>query len=186
MSVIFGIIIGALLALFGLFGSWSEYEGTSGDQTCAVDDDGVSRCGPSKIDGLYQLPDSGVVVSAIVNNGPLPPEYQAGYEITIDADGHVTIEDTDEGTPEPAVSTADIGVDGLQELLGDLETAGFFYLPVWSEFEDADVPVGGGVSDLTVTLEDGTWEVYGAPLEDPDDIGILDSSQTIVANAVGQ
>src|SRR4051794_19167772 len=120
----------ALLALVGLllfgFGAYESYpEPAVYSSGCFSGSDGIERCSPELADGNYQLPDSGVVIHAAVNNGPVSPEDQQGYDIQIEADGGVTIEMTGpapgvEATPAAAttsVETSTISVAEVQSLL---------------------------------------------------------------------
>jgi hypothetical protein len=178
MSLIVGLIVGVVFALLGLFGGYTSYEGADQASACVVAVNGTEHCSPVLVNGEYQLPDSGIVISAIVNAGPLPPEYQNGYEIAIDTTGHVVYTVTTEGNDTEY--TAEIGVDGVQALLAELDGAGFFYLPVADEFAGEDLPVGGQVSILDIELADGTWMVDGnTPLESQEQ-STLDAAQAIV------
>jgi hypothetical protein len=191
MGALIGFILGILLALFGIAG-WSAYDGEDGtsEQTCTFADDGVERCGPTSVDGTYQLPAAGQVIRSFVHTGPVSPEYQEGYEIVVDADGTVTTTVTplgasgdlgeSEQTAEQIVRTEEIGEAGVQELLTELDYCGFYYLPQSNEFGDEDMPVGGSVSIIEVQLEDGTWEVSGALLDGMDE-AYLDACQQQLA-----
>lgn len=172
-----------LLLFYLLFGYSTEL--TSESQSCVgVMQGEPQRCGPTLIDDQYQVPASGMVIHAVVNVGPLPPEYQEGYEITIDAAGIATIVVTPLGAEEPITTTADLGPDGLQNLLRDLDNAGFFYLPTTESLDETDVPIGGDVSNLQVTLVDDVWEVPGAALTGIDR-ETLDQAQRLLVIAVG-
>jgi hypothetical protein len=188
-------LLALLLLLFlSIFsGGPSPADGTSEAQTCMADAGGVQRCSPATIDGEYQLPASGTVIHAVVNNGPLPPEYQAGYEITIDATGQATVIVTPEGaaeslgdqrTAEQITTVVELGTDGLQHLLRDMDNSDFFYLPTRAEVEAEDIIVGDDVSFIEVTLADGTWDISGSGMQ-PDDRARLDDVQSFLAAAVG-
>lgn len=130
----------------------------------------AAGAGPERVDGRYRLPDdSAVTVIALSFGNPtLPPEYQYGYEVTIDASGHAlaTIEPVGSRasppTVQPAELTADLSEDGLQELLAELDALGFFALPP----EDPErILMGGEVDLIEVTLPGGQWRVSDWSLE---------------------
>jgi hypothetical protein len=185
-----------LLLLWTLLFGTSSFDGggtESQSQACAVAAGDEQRCGPTLVNDQYQVPVSGTVIHAVVNVGPLPPEYQEGYEITIDATGVATVVVTplgasddlgDAATREPIVTTVDLGPDGLQNLLRDLDNSGFFYLPTTESLDETDVPIGGDVSNLTIKLIDDVWEVPGAALTS-DDRETLDHAQRLLVIAVG-
>ena len=112
----------------------------------------------------FTLPDDPdtVVIYVSVNSGSLPPEFQAGYQIEITADGDVTGELFPEGSladePTAEVEEVDVelGEDGLIELLTGMDELGFFDLP---QEDELDIPDGGSVYYLSVELADDTWEV---------------------------
>jgi hypothetical protein len=170
------ILILILTLIYWLFGTTTivDDEGRMESHSCAAEVGGVERCGPTTIDNGYQVPAAGNVIHAVVNNGPISPEYQAGYEIVVDAGGTVTITETPPGasgdlgegqqTTEEIVRTEEIGEAGLQRLLAEFESCGLYYLPQSAEFDDV-IPVGGSVSILEVRLDDGSWEVSGSVLE---------------------
>lgn len=174
-----------LLLFYLLFGYSTESVEESGAQSCVVAEGESQRCGPTLINDQYQVPVSGTVIHAVVNVGPLPPEYQEGYEISIDATGVATVVVTPLGaSAEPITTSVDLGPDGLQNLLRDLDNAGFFYLPTTEGLDETDVPIGGDVSDLTITLIDAVWEVPGAALT-ADERATLDQAQRLLVTAVG-
>ena|GEM_PF-2119269 len=193
MNAIALILILLLTLLFG-FGAYSSLEeGDSESQACAAVVGDQQRCGPTLVNDAYQVPVSGVAVYAVVNVGPLSPEYQEGYEITIDASGVATVVVTPLGasddlgvgaTTEKITTTVELRPDGLQQLLRDLDNAGFFYLPTSDTIDPTDVPVGSDVSNLQITLVDATWDVPGAALS-PDERETLNEAQRILATAVG-
>lgn len=125
----------------------------------------------------------GVVLHAIVTNGPVAPEFQAGYEITIRADGSVEIVVTTPGAETPETSTGQLDRAELLALLASLHRLGFFQLTQAAEIDPDDLLVGGGVSALTVTLIDGTWEVNGNGLPEAEQV-VLAAAQQAVADAV--
>lgn len=161
------LVVLVLLILLGFSAvtTSSEPDGMT-SQVCVAAADGVERCGPELVDGAFQLPEEGLVLRSRVDNGPLSPEFQAGYEIQIDADGTVRTEVFAEGEVDnPTRTEVAIGADGVQELLGSLDRCDFFFMPQRSEFDGMDLPVGGGVSLLEVTLEDGVWATSAYTLE---------------------
>ncbi len=150
-------LIFIVLALIWFLFTGTTSNGSSSEQACVTSTTGVDRCGPEIVDGRYVLPDAGVVIRSVVNNGPLSPEYQDGYEIDIDVSGVVTITEL-QGEAEPLIRTDVITTEGVQELLTDLDQCQFYYLPQRSEFEDSALPAGGSVSVLAVHLGNGDWE----------------------------
>lgn len=180
----------ALLALVGLllFGFAAYEEGESGGQYCAVGVDGTERCGPETVDGAYQLPAAGVVIRSAVTTGPVSPASQEGYAVEIDAAGVATITETvapptTAGTPAAiatTVRTVELGVEGLQGLLGALDGCGFFGLPQEDEFAPADVSDDGSIDRIEVTLADGTWSVLGGLLGDSYERTLLSACQTTI------
>lgn len=186
MGFIVGLVLGALLAFLGLFGSFAAYEGAgeSSAYSCYISDEGWERCTPQMVNGEYQLPESGSVIEAIVNAGPLPPEYQNGYSIKIDATGHVGYTVTTEG--EDTEYSGEIGIDGMQVLLSELEGSGYYFLPRAEEFDGEDMPVGGSVSVLSVNLLGGAWSVDGKTLMEASEQDSLSLAQSIVERAVSR
>lgn len=187
------VLLFLFLALFG-FGAWSEAPAApsaSETQACMVTVDNVERCSPTLIDDLYQLPDDGVVLEMRVNNGPVAPDSQEGFEIVLEADGTATITEMPMGssedlsasqrTAEQIVRTDEIGVDGVQELLSDLEHCGFYYLPQRDEVDPSELPDGGGISIIEVSLVDGTWEVFNQAVLEPADQYAFDGCESVVA-----
>jgi hypothetical protein len=184
-----------LLLLLSLFAAGGDATpaGTSEAQVCTAEAGGATRCSPATTNDQYQIPASGTVIHAVVNNGPLPPEYQQGYEITIDAAGDATVIVTPEGaaeglgdqrTAEQITRTVALGTAGLQQLLRDLDNLGFFLLPTRAEVEQDGVIVGDEVTYVEVRLLDGTWDIAGSGME-PDDREQLDAAQYVLATAVG-
>jgi hypothetical protein len=123
------------------------------------------------------------VIFSAVNNGSVPPEYQEGVEVTIDATGHATIQTKTEGTPVPSEQAVDIGVDGLQQLLVQLQSIGYFDLPQPNPIVETPQPVGGPNNILSVTLADGSWSPRADLLDDAQ-LVILNQAQQAIANAV--
>lgn len=190
-----GFLIGFLLAMLLFFaGSSVMDEGSAESQACAVSEDGIERCGPTLIDDRYQVPGDGIVIRSFVHSGPISPEFQEGYEIVVDAAGTVTITETPQGASsdlpeserdaEETVRTEEIGSEGLQGLLRDLDGCGAFYLPQRGEMSDEEMPIGGSVNDLEIRLDDGRWDVSGALLEG-DDAGNLKACQGMLAEKFG-
>lgn len=183
MNIILIIILLLLALVVGLGRSSEPGSSSVQSQACAATIDNEQRCGPTLIDERYQIPATGTTVRAVVNVGALPPEYQEGYEITIDATGIATIEVTPLGSQETITTTVDLGIEGLQRLLRQFEDAGFFYLPTEEEIDPSDIPDGDSVSNLQVTLVDGTWDVIGAALSAEGRL-VMDESQQILAAAL--
>jgi hypothetical protein len=183
----------ALLGLvFGAVGRFEEEEPEDADADAAAPaeaEEGVEEpraapgprpmgtFGPRTVNGLYQLPSGdAIVVELIENNGPVAPEDQQGLALTITADGRATYVETPPGgspalaepTAEQIVVETDLGAAGLQSLLAELDALGFFALTEAAGSDPAELPVGGPVRILTVTLEDGTWTVADAGLSAAD------------------
>jgi len=177
-----------VLALFGLLlfrvGSQTL---TGSSQECTATATGVERCGPEiNDDGTFKLPDDEIVIRAVVNNGPVAPDSQEGYEVQIAADGSVVVTETiaSDGSGEDServVTSSSIGGDGVQNLLQDLNSCGIFFLPQRAEFSDADLPDGGRTSLISIHLADGEWEVLDAFLDGTDTFQ-FESCQQIIAN----
>ena len=139
-------------------------------------------------DGAYELPAGNEIVIRIAeNNGSVSPEFQTGYAVEIDSSGHAEYIFTPEGasgdmtdtTPEPQVTTADLGEDGLQALLKQLDTTGVFDL---ANPDDEPSP-GASVDVLEVTLDDGTWLIQNVDLAD-DAATQLDLAQALIVATV--
>src|SRR5215217_3844232 len=196
MSALIAFILGILLALFGIAGlaAYEDEQGGESSQSCIVADDGVERCGPTKTENGYEVPNGGQVIRSFVHTGPISPEFQEGHEIIVDTDGTITIIETPPGassdlaqserTADVIVRTEAIGAAGVQELLTDLELCSYYFLPQAREFGDEDMPVGGSVSTLEVQLDDGSWDVSGALLEGTDAVN-FESCQDQLANRFG-
>jgi hypothetical protein len=126
-----------------------------------------------------------VVIDATVNNGPLPPEYQQGYEITIDTGGVAIVAIYWEGTPTPEVHIVNLGEDGLQQLLQQLQEIGYFdLLSGGTPGPEFDVPVGGPTNNLSVWLGTQTWQVSEYWLSE-EGAAILAEAQRAIVDAVG-
>jgi hypothetical protein len=142
---------------------------------------------------LLPPPGDEVMIHAVVNNGPVDPELQEGYVITIESDGDVRIVVTppgasddlgDDATEVQEITTTELSDEELIELLADLHAVGFFDLTQADDVDSDLITDGGDVSSLTVTVIDGTWEVSGNGLSDKES-DILNEAQDIVAEAVG-
>lgn len=189
------------LLLFLLFFSAGESNDATGPvsaietQRCTATSDGVGRCGPVLIGGLYQVPDAGPVILARVNNGAVSPESQVGYAIAVDADGTVTITEMsaassrDQSEDEPdarqTVRTEQIGDAGVQELLSRLDSCGYYYLTQRNEVDPAQLPDGGEISAIEVSLVDGHWEVLNQALLDDEEFDRLAACQEDLASRFG-
>lgn len=129
-----------------------------------------------------------IVIDAAVNRGALPPEYQAGYEITIDATGHALITVTPQGayaatpTAKQQVITREVRVAGLQALLNRLERGGYFRLDQLRGGQG--MPAGAPGNVISVTLADGKWSMNGPALSPSAEMQ-LDRMQGWIAEAVG-
>lgn len=166
MSILI-LLLAGLLALFGV-------RSTSDEPTdCVVSSDGTESCAPVPSDGVFVLPESGDVLTLTVNNGPLPPEFQAGYSVVIQADGTTTVTVSPQGssaemgsdqTAAEIVTVEDIGTDGVLAVLDDMTACGYFTLPPAASFEGKEQSVGGGVEFINIDLANGSWSVYAEPL----------------------
>jgi hypothetical protein len=180
------VLIWLLLAiLFGFSSISSVTESGSSEpvmtnQTCVATMDAPQRCGPEITGGLFALPSEGVVIRAVVNKGPIEPQFQAGYELQILADGAVSITEQDGETPLP-VRAARVEPATLQRLLASLNNCGLFEIPQASEFSEEERPVGGAVSVIQVHLADGDWEVSGDFLSGAD-LAALAGCQQVLAD----
>lgn len=150
-----------------------------------------SAGGPVLVGGHYQLPDDpqATVVYLTFGNPTLPPEYQYGYDVTIDASGHavVTISPVGSraassgGTPTTE-QTEELGEDGLQGLLDELCDLGFFALP---PVDPDKLLIGGEVDEIDVSLADGTWPVNAWSLETTDQRARFADAHEAILRAVG-
>jgi hypothetical protein len=143
---------------------------------------------------LQPVSDDAVVIQAVMNNGPVSPEFQAGYEITIYGDGRAEIVITPEGaspgipeadrTAEQETRTVELSADELGTLLRELQAIGFFNLTQADDVDPGQLLVGGSVSAITVTLVDGSWEINGNGLPSHE-ADLLQQAQQLIADAVG-
>ncbi len=149
---------------------------------------GPSSDGPSVVDGEYGVPAGDEIVIRIVeNSGPVSPEFQTGYSVEIDADGHAEYVVTPEGasgdmtdpTAAPQVTVAELGEDGVQSLLQLLDVTGVFDL----HNPDDEAPPGASVDLLEVTLDDGTWLTQNVALAD-EAAAPLDLAQALIVATV--
>jgi hypothetical protein len=187
-------VLGILfLLLFLFFGFGTETVTEYESQECtAADENDPMRCGPTLTNDRYQVPAEGVVIRARVNNGPVAPNSQEGYEIIVEVDGNVTINQMPMGssddlsagerTAEHEARKERIGEEGVQQLLAELDGCGLFYLPQRSEFEPADLPDGGGISVIEVRLDDGIWEVFNQTLTKDAERWQFDACQSVLAD----
>jgi hypothetical protein len=146
----------------------------------------VGRAG----DGAFDLPadEDAVVVRLVENNGPLSPEFQEGYEIGITAGGEATYTITPAGANpdlgddalDQVVLEAELSEDDLVDLLDELDDRGYFELAEDADTED-DLPVGGSVTLLAVTLDDDEWSLYADGLTDDENRQLSDAQQAVVA-----
>jgi len=141
--------------------------------------------------GSFRLPanDDAVVVEAIVNNGSLPPEYQAGYEIAIAASGQAKARVYPVGSlsgepsaPEVQEISVELGEDGLLDLLAVLEGSGFFQLP---QEDEGDIAAGDHVAVIDVRLANRTWTVNAASLETEEQGDAFEAALAAIEDAVG-
>jgi hypothetical protein len=143
---------------------------------------------------LQPASSDGAVIHAVMTNGPVSPEFQVGYEITIFGDGRAEIVITPEGasialadadrTAEQETTTVQLSDQELQTLLDGLSALGFFTLTQADAVDPDQLLVGGGVSAITVTLVDGTWDVNGNGLT-ATEADVLEQAQQLIAAAVG-
>lgn len=146
--------------------------------------------GPRRVDGRYQLPDdpAATVIDLTVGNGSLPPEYQYGYEVTIDASGHAVVTISPVGSKASPVAvettrrTVEIGEDGLQDLLAEMDERGFFALP---PADPDQILVGGEVDVIEVTLADDDWTVNNWSLEAAEQRERFADAHEVILHAVG-
>jgi hypothetical protein len=135
-----------------------------------------------------------VVIRSVVTNGPVSPEFQSGYEITIYGDGRVEIVITPEGaspgipederTAEVETISGQLSAEELAELLGRLMQLGVFDLTLASDVDPDNVLVGGETSLLALSLIDGTWEFDANGLP-PDQAETLEEAQALIAGSAG-
>ena len=134
-----------------------------------------------------------VVIHSVVDNGPVAPAAQEGYDITVFGSGRVEIVITPPGasealgnqtTAEKQTRTVTLTDTELTKLLTDLQTAGYFGLTQADRINPKAQVTGGVTSVLTVSLVDGEWKVNGNGLSQ-DEAATLEKAQAIVADAVG-
>lgn len=126
---------------------------------------------PALRNGAYQLPpgNASVVHVSVSKTGSIPPPEE-GHDIDIDAGGRATIKTLILPGPGTPVNTqpqlvetrqTNLGVAGLQALLGTIAATGFFALP-----QPQTMPpiVGDPFRALTVALADGTWSAQDSQL----------------------
>lgn len=190
LYLLFGILIALVLAGLAWLTPESAFTGSAGGATAVASPLAPVHVGTATAK-VFPLPSgNAVVIDAAVNSGALPPpHFEVGYEITITAKGHVTITVTPEGaqgagaitpTAKQHTISREIGVDGLQRLLNEMDRAGFFGL---SPLQGSP-RVGGPTSIIDVHLANGAWSVDGAQLP-PAALDTLNQIQTLIAAAVG-
>ena len=149
---------------------------------------GPSEDGPSVVDGEYEVPAGDeIIIRVVENNGPVSPEFQTGYSVEIDANGHAEYVFTPAGasgdmtdpTAAPQVTVAELGEDGVQSLLQLLDATGVFDL----DNPDDEAPPGASVDLLEVTLDEGTWVIQNVALED-EAAAQLDLAQALIVATV--
>jgi hypothetical protein len=192
LLLILALLFGAFV-LFGLgTGSWESDEESSAVPAVVPTVPG----GPPAEPGWapYPLPNpEATVIHAVVDSGPVSPEFQTGYEIVILGDGTAITTVTPAGA-SPAMGdarTADqmtmirsLGVEGLMELVERLERNGCFALPAAESIPPDQVPIGGPTSLLEISLPGREIAINGAGLQGAD-TSILVNCQAIVAVAAG-
>ncbi len=172
LLLILALVFGAFVLLW--WGRSSEDTGWSAYPP-AVASEAVPGTAP------YPLPPAdAVVIHAVVNNGPVSPDAQTGYEITILADGTVHVEMT-EGGGSSSEGTGSLGESGVQDLLATLDGAGCFEIGTGTS---SAAPDGGPTSLLTITLADRVYQIDGAGLSSID-MTKLTLCQAIVAGTTG-
>jgi hypothetical protein len=134
-----------------------------------------------------------LVIDSRVDNGPVSPESQSGYEIRVFGSGRAEITITPPGaaealgnqkTTQQQTRTVDLSDSELTQLLQQLQNAGYFQLTQADKVNPEKQTIGGGNSVLTVSLVDGEWTVNGNGLSQ-DEAATLEKAQKIVADAVG-
>ena len=134
-----------------------------------------------------------LVIDSRVDNGPVSPESQSGYEIRVFGSGRAEITITPPGaaealgnqkTAQQQTRTVDLSDSELTQLLQQLQNAGYFQLTQADKVNPEKQTIGGGNSVLTVSLVDGEWTVNGNGLSQ-DEAATLEKAQKIVADAVG-
>lgn len=185
------VVPGAATLLFGrvVAGQSTPVAGTATPPSATPARGGSA--GPQMVDGRYQLPSdaSVVVIDMTFGNPTLPPDSQYGYDVTIVASGEATVtispvgsRDGDASTTEVIELATDLEEDGLQGLLAELDTLGFFALPP----EDPDVFLTGGeVNVIDVYLADGQWSVNTWSLQTDEQRERFDAAHLAILQAVG-
>jgi hypothetical protein len=134
-----------------------------------------------------------LVIDSKVDNGPVSPESQSGYEIKIFGSGRAEIVITPPGaadalgnkkTAQQETRTVDLSDAELTRLLQRLQNAGYFQLTQADKVNPDNQTVGGGTSVLTVSLVDGEWTVNANGLTQAE-ASTLDRAQKIISDAVG-
>jgi hypothetical protein len=145
---------------------------------------------PELVEGRYQLPDdpAAIVIELRFGNPTLPPEYQYGYDVTVDASGHAVATISPVGsrastpTADRSELTAELGEDGLQDMLAELDALGLFALPP----EDPDrLLIGGEVDRIEVTLTDGQWRFNSWSLDRPNDLKRFAAAHEVILRGIG-
>ena len=130
-----------------------------------------------------------MVIHSVVDNGPVAPAAQEGYDVTVFGSGRVEIVITPPGasealgnqtTAEKQTRTVTLTDTELTKLLTDLQTAGYFGLTQTDRINPKAQVTGGGTSVLTVSLVDGEWKVNGNGLTQ-DEAATLEKAQSIVS-----
>jgi hypothetical protein len=142
---------------------------------------------------LKPASDEALVIDSTVDNGPVAPESQEGYEIKIFGSGRAEITITppgaadalgDQTTAEKQTRTVDLSDEELTQLLQQLQDSGYFRLTQESDINPNSQTVGGSNSQLKVSLVDGDWTVIGNGLTDTQ-AATLEKAQKIVSDAIG-
>src|SRR5262245_47451610 len=121
------VTIGSFMAVFVSFRAVStDAQGTPEIPATPCTPQPAVIASPIAADGSFPMPACGtVVIDSIVNNGPVSPEFQEGYEITIDTGGVAIVAIKQQGTPTPSTQMVNLCPEGLQDLLGQLQEIGF-------------------------------------------------------------
>jgi hypothetical protein len=142
---------------------------------------------------LKPASDEALVIDSTVDNGPVAPESQEGYEIKIFGSGRAEITVTPPGasdalgdntTAEKQTRTVELTDAELSQMLQDLQDSGYFRLIQAKDINPASQTEGGPASLLKVSLVDGDWSVDGNGLTDTQ-AATLEKAQKIVSDAVG-
>lgn len=139
--------------------------------------------------GRYRLPNdpTATVISVTFGNGSLPPEYQYGYDVTIDASGHAVVTISPVGSRDASSAGAaeqavELGEVDLRALLAELDALGFFALP---QADPSKRLIGGEVDEIDVTLADGEWQVDAWSLEGDGQQARFAAAHEVILRAVG-